>query len=120
MWDRLDDDSSAAPPLTPAALPPRQAINTLADKYGELGKTVHLRHLSSDCAGLLARLNGDARPYEVIESDPATDPVYEVAAKSGLIAGVKVPEVIESPPKDPEEWETKLEEAAKDDPLSVS
>ena len=80
---------------------------------------MHLRHLSSDCAGLLARLNGDARPYEVIESDPATDPVYEVAAKSGLIAGVKVPEVVDSPPKDPEEWETKLEEAAKDDPLGV-
>ena len=56
----------------------------------------------------------------MIENDPATDPVYEVAAKSGLIAGVKVPEVVDSPPKDPEEWETKLEEAAKDDPLSVS
>lgn len=56
----------------------------------------------------------------MIESDPATDPVYEVAAKSGLIAGVKVPAAVESPPKDPEEWETKLEEAAKDDPLSVS
>ncbi len=114
---RWRQPSPNADPRRPSA---PQAINTLADKYGELGKTVHLRHLSSDCAGLLARLNGDARPYEVIESDPATDPVYEVAAKSGLIAGVKVPEVVDSPPKDPEEWETKLEEAAKDDPLSVS
>ena len=114
---RWQQPRPAIDPRRPSA---PQAINTLADKYGELGKTVHLRHLSSDCAGLLARLNGDARPYEVIESDPATDPVYEVAAKSGLIAGVKVPAAVESPPKDPEEWETKLEEAAKDDPLSVS
>ena len=29
------------------------AINTLADKYGDLGKRVHLLHLSSDCAALL-------------------------------------------------------------------
>ena len=114
---RWQQPRPAIDPCRPSA---PQAINTLADKYGELGKTVHLRHLSSDCAGLLARLNGDARPYEVIESDPATDPVYEVAAKSGLIAGVKVPAAVESPPKDPEEWETKLEEAATDDPLSVS
>ena len=78
--------------MSPASLlPPPQAINTLADKYGELGKTVHLRHLSSDCAGLLARLNGDARPYEVIESDPATDPVYEVAEDSKVYKDVPAP-----------------------------
>ena len=56
-----------------------EAINTLAARYGALGKRVHLRHLSSDCTTLLTALNGEARPYELIEADPATDPVYEVA-----------------------------------------
>ena len=57
-----------------------EAINTVADRYGEAGKRVHLRHLSSDCASLLKKLNdGQLPPYELIESDPATDPVYGVA-----------------------------------------
>ena len=42
------------------------------------------------------------------------------ATSSSSGGGSKVPAAVESPPKDPEEWETKLEEAAKDDPLSVS
>ena len=54
-------------------------VRSLARRYGELGKTVHLRHLSPDCAALLERLNGELPPYEIIESDPATDPAYEVA-----------------------------------------
>jgi SulP family sulfate permease len=56
-----------------------EAINSLSAKYGELGKRVHLRHLSSDCAALLARLNGELPPYEIVESDPTADPIYEVA-----------------------------------------
>jgi len=36
-----------------------EAINGLAEKYGALGKRVHLRGLSSDCTGLLERLNGE-------------------------------------------------------------
>jgi SulP family sulfate permease len=59
-----------------------EAINTVADRYGEAGKKVHLRHLSSDCASLLNKLNGKEgklRPYELIESDQETDPVYGVA-----------------------------------------
>ena len=39
-----------------------EAINALAERYGALDKRVHLRGLSSDCYGLLARLNGDDKP----------------------------------------------------------
>jgi SulP family sulfate permease len=56
-----------------------EAINNIAEKYGEMGKKVHLRHLSNDCGNLLKLLNGGDRPYELIESDPKTDPVYGVA-----------------------------------------
>lgn len=56
-----------------------EAINNLAAKYGDLGKRLHLHHLSSDCSGLLEKLNGTMPPYELIEADPKTDPVYEVA-----------------------------------------
>ncbi len=68
-----------------------EAINTLAERYGNLGKRVHLRHLSSDCYALLERLNGEAPPYELMEADPQTDPVYEVAEDSRLYSKVKVP-----------------------------
>ena len=61
---------------------------------------MHLRHLSSDCAGLLERLYcEDDRPYcelpayELIEKDPATDPVYEVAESDKLIKTVKAPKL---------------------------
>jgi len=67
------------------------AINELAQKYGALGKRVHLRHLSSDCAGLLRSLNGEMPPYELIEADPLTDPVYEVAEDARLYANVPAP-----------------------------
>jgi len=56
-----------------------EAINSLADKYGEAGKKVHLRHLSEHCGEKLKQLHGGDRPYELIESDPKTDPVYGVA-----------------------------------------
>jgi len=74
-----------------------EAINSLAERYGTLGKRVHLRHLSSDCAGLLVRLNGILPPYEIIESDVETDPVYEVAEDSSLYAAVEPPRLSESP-----------------------
>ena len=82
-----------------------EAINTLAERYGAAGKRVHLRHLSSDCVGLLARLNGDCSPYElecgfdrlpsyeIIEPDAASDPVYEVAEDSKFYKGVVVPKL---------------------------
>ena len=57
-----------------------EAIHNIADKYNEVGKKVHLRHLSKDCSRLLNRLHGDDSPYElIIESDPRTDPDYSVA-----------------------------------------
>ena len=68
-----------------------EAINQLAAKYGEVNKRVHLRHLSSDCAALLERLNGEAKPYELIEADPATDPIYELAEDYSKYKGVAVP-----------------------------
>ncbi|EED87248.1 sulfate transporter, partial [Thalassiosira pseudonana CCMP1335] len=59
------------------------AINALANRYGALGKRVYLRHLSSDCAKLLEKIHdGGLPPFEVVESDPSTDPVYGVAEDS--------------------------------------
>jgi SulP family sulfate permease len=72
------------------------AINTLADKYGDLGKRVHLLHLSSDCAALLERLNGELPPYEIIELDPGVDPIYEVAEEPEVYADVPAPTVGDS------------------------
>ena len=68
-----------------------EAINTLCERYGALGKRVHLRRLSSDCYGLLERLNGELPPYEIIEADRTRDPVYEVAEESPLYSTVPVP-----------------------------
>eukprot|EP00930_Biecheleria_cincta_P087154 TRINITY_DN76401_c0_g1_i1.p1 TRINITY_DN76401_c0_g1~~TRINITY_DN76401_c0_g1_i1.p1 ORF type:complete len:611 (+),score=79.81 TRINITY_DN76401_c0_g1_i1:250-1833(+) len=76
-----------------------EAINGLAARYGELGKRIHLRHLSSDCAGLLERLNGSLPPYEFIEPDPLTDPVYEIAESGSVYEKVPPPK----PPSPPEE-----------------
>ena len=61
-----------------------EAINNIADCYGEAGKRVHLRHLSGDCATLLTTLNGGGRPYELIESDSGSDPVYGVATNINI------------------------------------
>ena len=57
-----------------------ETINNVADKYGEAGKKVHLRHLSENCGKLLTTLHGGDRPYELIEADPQTDPVYSIAS----------------------------------------
>mmetsp|Transcript_24835 Transcript_24835/g.37005 ORF Transcript_24835/g.37005 Transcript_24835/m.37005 type:complete len:632 (-) Transcript_24835:312-2207(-) len=70
-----------------------EAINNVAERYGEAGKTVHLRHLSSDCAQLLGRLFGDAKPYKVVESDPDRDPVYGVAEESEVYGDIPLPNV---------------------------
>lgn len=60
-----------------------EAINDLSDRYGAAGKRVHLRHLSNDCAKLLDKNHeGGLPPYEIIESDPDTDPVYGIASNS--------------------------------------
>ena len=84
-----------------------EAIQTVADQYGALGKTIRLRRLSKDCVQLLQRLDrrgkddqNDSRsddtttsrlpPYEVIESDPTNDPVYQVAESSERYRYIKV------------------------------
>lgn len=67
------------------------AINALANRYGALGKRVYLRHLSSDCAKLLGKIHdGGLPPFEVVESDPSTDPVYGVAEDSKYYKDVAV------------------------------
>ena len=67
------------------------AINSVADRYGSRGKKVYIRHLSSDCTALLSNLDGgELPPYEIIEADPSTDPVYGVAEESGIYANVPV------------------------------
>lgn len=67
------------------------AINKLAERYGQVGKRVHLRHLSSDCYGLLERLNGEKRPYELFEPDIREDPIYEVAENPSVYKDVAAP-----------------------------
>mmetsp|Transcript_28565 Transcript_28565/g.57273 ORF Transcript_28565/g.57273 Transcript_28565/m.57273 type:complete len:658 (+) Transcript_28565:358-2331(+) len=68
-----------------------EAINNLADRYGNLGKRVYLRRLSSDCAKLLAKVHdGGLPPYEIIEVDPGKDPIYGIAEKSELYSDVPV------------------------------
>lgn len=60
------------------------AINNLASKFGEQGKTVHLRHLSPDCQILLDKVHGEkgAPPYELIEADGENDPIYTPVEES--------------------------------------
>ena len=50
-----------------------EAIDTLAERYQKLGKRLHLRHLSSDCAELLLKAGS------MVEVDPARDPHYHLA-----------------------------------------
>eukprot|EP00804_Cyclotella_cryptica_P005416 CCRYP_017092-RA/>CCRYP_017092-RA protein AED:0.04 eAED:0.04 QI:0/0.5/0.66/1/0.5/0.66/3/33/687 len=67
-----------------------EAINTIADRYGALGKRVYLRHLSSDCAKLLAKVHeGGLPPFMVVESGEF-DPVYGVAEQSKYYQDVPV------------------------------
>jgi sulfate permease, SulP family len=49
------------------------AVNKITERYAKLNKTVHLRHLSSDCKKLLQ--NAD----KVIEVNILEDPTYNVA-----------------------------------------
>jgi len=68
-----------------------EAINSIADRYGSLGKRVYLRHLSKDCARLLANVHeGGLPPYEIVESNP-NDPFYGVAEKPEFYSDVPVP-----------------------------
>jgi SulP family sulfate permease len=53
--------------------PALEAIDTLAERYLKLGKTLHLRHLSPECRKLL-RKAGNLVEVNVIE-----DPKYHVA-----------------------------------------
>ncbi len=50
-----------------------EAIDSLADKYQEAGKNLHLRHLSPDCYDLLHKAK------EMIEVNLMEDPRYHVA-----------------------------------------
>lgn len=50
-----------------------EAINKLADRYHQAGKTLHLRHLSPDCIGLIRRAE------EICEVNVLEDPDYFVA-----------------------------------------
>ena len=51
-----------------------EALNALALRYRKLGKTLHLRHLSSDCRAML-QTAGSLVDIEVM----ADDPHYSVA-----------------------------------------
>ena len=46
-----------------------EAINSLADRYRKIGKTLHLRHLSPDCRIMLANA-GKLVDVEVMDDDP--------------------------------------------------
>lgn len=50
-----------------------EAIDTLAARYQQLGKTLHLRHLSPDCLELLDRAKG------MLEINEFEDPHYHIA-----------------------------------------
>lgn len=58
-----------------------QAIEDLAAKYAQLGKSLRLRHLSRDCHSLLTRAGQ-------IMIDSEDDPDYEVAADYDVKTGV--------------------------------
>ncbi len=49
-----------------------EALNRITERYAKVGKTVHLRHLSSDCRRLIA--NADA----IIDVNVIEDPTYKV------------------------------------------
>ena len=50
-----------------------EAIDTLSERYIKSGKTLHLRHLSSDCIGLLNKAG------KMVEVNMTEDPHYFVA-----------------------------------------
>jgi len=49
-----------------------EALNKLTEKYQKVGKTVHLKHLSSDCKALLKNAE------EIIDVNVLEDPTYKV------------------------------------------
>ena len=51
------------------------AVNVLTHRYAKLGKTVHLKHLGSDCIDLLK--NAEA----IIDVNILEDPTYKVAVE---------------------------------------
>lgn len=53
-----------------------EALNVLTERYLKAGKTIHLRHLSSDCQELLKNAN------KIIEVNVLEDPTYKVAVDS--------------------------------------
>lgn len=56
-----------------------EAIETIAERYTALGKTLHLRHLSQDCRALLHKAGS------LVEINVKEDPSYKVA--TDLLAG---------------------------------
>mmetsp|Transcript_13767 Transcript_13767/g.20987 ORF Transcript_13767/g.20987 Transcript_13767/m.20987 type:complete len:614 (+) Transcript_13767:31-1872(+) len=72
-----------------------EAINSLAEQYGDEGKKVYLRHLSSDCAQLLKKIHyskdGETNlPSYEVELDTSNDPVYGVAEDANLYEDVSI------------------------------
>ncbi|MEB2780546.1 SulP family inorganic anion transporter [Algoriphagus sp. C2-6-M1] len=49
-----------------------EALNKITERYHKVGKKVHLRHLSPDCRGLLAKAD------EILEINILEDPTYKV------------------------------------------
>ncbi|MCY9869885.1 SulP family inorganic anion transporter [Vibrio barjaei] len=56
-----------------------EAIETLAERYAAVGKTLHLRHLSPDCRALLQKAGS------LVEINVKEDPSYKVA--TDVLAG---------------------------------
>ncbi|RJX72033.1 SulP family inorganic anion transporter [Vibrio sinensis] len=56
-----------------------EAIETLAERYSAVGKTLHLRHLSQDCRALLHKAGS------LVEINVKEDPSYKVA--TDVLAG---------------------------------
>ena len=46
-----------------------EALNALAERYRKISKTLHLRHLSTDCKAMLKQA-GTLVDIEVIDDDP--------------------------------------------------
>ncbi|ELO1810814.1 SulP family inorganic anion transporter [Vibrio fluvialis] len=56
-----------------------EAIETIAERYASVGKTLHLRHLSQDCRALLQKAGS------LVEINVKEDPSYKVA--TDVLAG---------------------------------
>lgn len=67
-----------------------EAIDTIAERYGAAGKRVYLRHLSSDCAKLLANLHKGGLPRFMVVESGEFDPVYGVAEQPKFYKDVSV------------------------------